>query len=35
MIEKTNVFHQYKETSDDHPMLTTRLKELNNYATSI
>lgn len=35
MIESNTVFHQYKETSDDHPMLTTRLKELNNYATSI
>lgn len=35
MIESVTVYHQYKETSDDHPMLTTRLKELNNYATSI
>lgn len=35
MIESNTVFHQYKETSDDHPMLTTRLKELNDYATSI
>lgn len=35
MIECVTVYHQYKETSDDHPMLTTRLKELNNYATSI
>ena len=35
MIESVNVYHQYKETSDDHPMLTTRLKELNDYATSI
>ena len=35
MIESVTVYHQYKETSDDHPMLTTRLKELNDYATSI
>ena len=34
-IESVTVYHQYKETSDDHPMLTTRLKELNDYATSI
>ena len=35
MIDSVTVYHQYKETSDDHPMLTTRLKELNDYATSI
>ena len=35
MIESVTVYHQYKETSDDHPMLITRLKELTNYATSI
>lgn len=35
MIESVIVYHQYKETSDDHPMFTTRLKELNDYATSI
>lgn len=35
MIESVTVYHQYKETSDDHPMLTTRLKELIDYATSI
>ena len=35
MIESVTVYHHYKETSDDHPMLTTRLKELNDYATSI
>ena len=35
MIESVTVYHQYKETSDDHPMLTTRLKELNDYVTSI
>ena len=35
MIESVTIYHQYKETSDDHPMLTTRLKELNDYATSI
>lgn len=35
MIESVSVYHQYKETGDDHPMLTTRLKELNDYATSI
>lgn len=35
MIESITVYHQYKETSDDHPMLITRLKELNDYAASI
>ena len=35
MIESITVFHQYKETSDDHPMLTTCLKELYDFATSI
>lgn len=35
MIECVTVYHQYKETSDDHPMLTTRLQELNKYATLI
>ena len=35
MIDSVTVYHQYKETSDDHPMLITRLKELNDYATSI
>lgn len=35
MIDSVTVYHQYKETSDDHPMLTTRLQELNKYATLI
>lgn len=35
MIENVTAYHQYKETSDDHPMLTTRLKELYDFATSI
>ena len=35
MIESVTIYHQYKETSDDHPMLTTRLNELYDFATSI
>lgn len=35
MIENVTAYHQYKETSDDHPMLTTRLNELYDFATSI
>ena len=35
MIESPTVYHQYKETGEDHPMLTTRLQELNKYATLI
>lgn len=35
MIETVTAYHLYKETSDDYPMLTTRLQELTNYATSI
>ena len=35
MIESPTVYHLYKETSEDHPMLTTRMEELNKYATSI
>lgn len=35
MIESVTVYHQYKETSEDHPMLNTRLQELNKYATLI
>ena len=35
MIESVTVYHQYKETGEDHPMLVTRLQELNRYATLI
>lgn len=35
MIENVTAYHQYKETSDDHPMLITRLMELNKYVKTI
>ena len=34
MIEERNVFHQYKETGEDHPLLFTRYEELLKYATT-
>lgn len=35
MIESVTVYHQYKETNEDHPMLATRLQELKKYSTLI
>ena len=32
MIENVSYFHQYKELSDDHPMLITRFQELIAFA---
>lgn len=31
MIESPNVYHHYKETSDDHPMLKTRFQHIQMY----
>ena len=34
MIEERNIFHQYKETGEDHPLLFTRYEELLKYTTT-
>lgn len=31
MIESPSIYHRYKETGEDHPMLNTRLKEIKKY----
>lgn len=35
MIENVTVYHQYKKIGEDHPMLITRIEELNEYAITI
>lgn len=35
MIETPSAYHHYKETGDDHPMLSTRFRRLKQYAQQI
>lgn len=35
MIENVTIYHQYKETEEDHPMLISRLAELQEYSKTI
>ena len=35
MIDNPSVYYLYKETGDDHPMLNTRFKQLNEYAQKL
>lgn len=35
MIESPSAYHRYKETGEDHPMLSTRFRRLKQYAQQI